>query len=74
MSYLQSVLDSGKCPRCDKKRNDIDEQYSFGAYAGVMCTDCAKQGFKDQCGHGRPMGTRQQYEEENGPGTYDDDY
>lgn len=75
MSYLQTVLDSGICPKCEKKKKDIDEQYSFGAYAGVMCTECARTSYADQCGHGRPMGTRREYEEENGPHSYDgDDY
>lgn len=39
------------CPSCDRVKPDIDEQYSFGIYAGVMCTDCARKGFRDQCGH-----------------------
>jgi hypothetical protein len=73
MSYLSDVLASGVCPRCDKKRKDIDERYSFGVYAGVMCVPCAVSGFRDGCGETMPMGTRAQYEEENGPGTYDGD-
>lgn len=53
--YLDEVLESGVCPRCEKRRNDIDEQYSYGVYAGVMCTSCAVAGFRDACGH-RPEG------------------
>jgi len=72
-NYLQRVLDSGECPKCHRKDNTVDEQYSFGVYAGVMCTSCAKSGFSDQCGHGKSMGTRGEYEADNGFGTYDDD-
>lgn len=53
--YLQEVLDSGICPKCEQAKPDIDEQFSFGVYAGVMCTDCAVRGFTDNCGH-RPEG------------------
>jgi hypothetical protein len=53
--YLREVLESGVCPRCQQKKDDIDEQYSYGVYAGVMCTDCAIRGFNDACGH-RPEG------------------
>lgn len=75
MSYLQRVLDSGECPKCHKKRNDVDERYSYGVYAGVMCVPCAISGFRDGCGEGKqPIGTRAEYEADNGPHTYDDDY
>jgi len=74
MSYLSDVLDSGICPKCSKRKPDIDAQHSYGVYAGVMCTACARSSFTDQCGHGHPMGTREQYEAVNGPGSYDEDY
>ena len=73
MSYLQEVLESGECPRCQERRGDIDEQYSFGVYAGVMCTACAIAGFRDQCGHGQAQGTAAEYEELEGPDTYEPD-
>lgn len=47
------------CPRCGKMEtadNSIDEQYSFGVYAGFMCNACAIHGYRDQCGHGMPQG------------------
>jgi len=50
--YLRSVLEAGVCPSCDRKRKDIDEQYSYGVYAGVMCGDCARRKYADQCGLG----------------------
>lgn len=50
--YLEQVLLRGVCPQCNKPKPDIDEQYSYGVYAGVMCTDCAISGFRDQCGYG----------------------
>lgn len=69
--YLNEVLESGICPRCEQKSTTIDEQYSFGDYAGVMCQKCAISGYVDQCGHGRAQGTREEYEEMAGPYTYD---
>ena len=51
MSYLTEVLDSGICPKCEKPKTDIEEQFSFGVYAGVMCRACAIAGFRDACGH-----------------------
>ena len=57
MAFLQECQDSGKCPRCGQPKNDIDEQYSFGVYAGVMCTECAINGFRDRCGHGCEQGS-----------------
>ena len=43
---------NGVCPKCGKESDTVDEQYSFGVYAGVMCRECAMSGFRDQCGHG----------------------
>ena len=60
--YLQEVLDEGVCPECDKKSKTIGFQFSYGIYAGVMCENCARSKYRDQCGHGRPMGTRSEYE------------
>jgi len=31
---------------------DVDEHYSFGAYAGKFCDDCARNNWADQCGLG----------------------
>ena len=49
---LGEIVDSGVCPKCQEKSNGIDEQYSFGEYAGIMCRSCAVSGFRDQCGYG----------------------
>lgn len=67
--YLRRVLEEGTCPRCDKVKPDIDEQFSYGVYAGVMCTDCAISGFNDGCGHidgrqGNPADLDEPYYEE----------
>lgn len=53
--YLRDVLESGICPKCRQKKSTIEEQYSYGVYAGVMCRDCAILNFRDCCGH-RPEG------------------
>jgi len=67
MAYLDDVLKKGICPKCNQPSDTIDEQYSYGVYAGVMCRPCAIKGFRDCCGH-RPegQGTPKQYEEETG--------
>jgi hypothetical protein len=67
--YLREVLESGECPSCEQKKDTIEEQYSFGAYAGVMCRDCAMTKFRDGCGHrdgqqGDPRELDEPYEED----------
>lgn len=66
MSFLSEVLKTGICPVCDKAKDDIDEQYSFGVYAGVMCRECACRKYWDRCGH-RPEG-------QGNPSDLDEDY
>ena len=44
-------LASGWCPQCNSAQDSVDEQYSFGAYAGIMCTACAIRSYTDGCGH-----------------------
>jgi predicted amidophosphoribosyltransferase len=73
MSYLMRVLEEGVCPRCQQPANDIDEQYSYGVYAGVMCQSCAISGYRDSCGHRRAMGTQAEYEEMAGVGSYEEE-
>jgi len=70
MSYLDDCLASGICPRCKQPADDIDEQTSYGVYAGVMCKPCAVKGFRDACGHrpegqGRPEDLDEQLEPED---------
>lgn len=50
---LEHALEHGcpKCERPDTDANPIDEQYSFGVYAGVMCRACAIASYRDGCGH-----------------------
>ncbi len=55
MSLLAECLESGICPKCEQPKDTIDQQYSYGVYAGVMCRDCAIKSFRDSCGH-RPEG------------------
>jgi hypothetical protein len=57
MSLYTDALESGICPACQEPKTTIDQQYSYGVYAGVMCTDCAKRNYNDQCGHGMPQGS-----------------
>ncbi len=68
--YLREVLESGICPKCERKRDDIDERYSFGYYAGVMCEACARHGFRDGCGLDQPMGNPQELDDYGNDGEY----
>jgi hypothetical protein len=45
------VMASGWCPKCNSAQDSVDEQYSFGVYAGIMCTACAIRSYADGCGH-----------------------
>ena len=44
------------CGYCHELKDDIDERYSFGVYAGKMCTDCCAS-YRDNCGVGQPQGS-----------------
>ena len=61
--YLMEVQEEGICPQCSKPSKSIDFQFSFGVYAGVMCTNCAISGYRDSCGHKRRPGSPRELEE-----------
>jgi len=42
--------DPEACPRCRQSGGNVEEQYSFGVYAGRMCEPCAIAGYRDGCG------------------------
>lgn len=44
-----------KCGRCGKRRTDVEDRYSFGIYAGRLCTPCCGS-YRDNCGVGRAQG------------------
>lgn len=54
------------CFKCATEKLDVDERYSFGVYAGKMCVECAKSGYIDSCGIGKPQGTPQEYVADGG--------
>ena len=60
--YLMEVQEEGICPQCSKPSKSIDFQFSFGVYAGVMCTNCAISGYRDSCGHKRRPGSPRELE------------
>ena len=62
-NYLMEVQEEGICPQCYKPSKSIDFQFSFGVYAGVMCTNCAISGYRDSCGHKRRPGSPRELEE-----------
>jgi hypothetical protein len=73
-STLHARVDRGICDSCKQTHATVDIQYSYGVYAGVLCEPCARQNYRDHCGF-RPegQGTRADYEEMEGPGSYDGD-
>lgn len=69
--YLREILESGICPECGQEKPDIDEQCSFGYYAGVSCRDCAIDGFRDHCGHSpEGQGNPQELDDYGNDGDY----
>ena len=45
-----------ECPSCQKMSTTVEEQFSYGIYAGKMCRICATSKFNDTCGQEQPMG------------------
>jgi len=67
---VAKAIEFGICDRCKRHDTTVDERYSFGVYAGIMCRRCAL-GYRDRCGL-RPegQGTRADFEALEGPGSY----
>lgn len=38
------------CTRCGHEKEDVEERYSFGIYAGRLCAKCAYDSYRDHCG------------------------
>lgn len=38
------------CRRCGEEKDDVEERYSYGIYAGQMCGKCAFDAYNDHCG------------------------
>lgn len=72
--FLAEQVRKGICTKCKQPDDTVAIQYSYGVFAGVMCDACARSGYRDQCGL-RPegQGTKAEYEELSGPGSYDGD-
>lgn len=43
------------CLSCGEERNDVENRYSFGVYAGRMCVPCCGK-YRDNCGIGQRQG------------------
>lgn len=77
---LELALATGICPKCDTDTGgEIDEQYSYGVYAGVMCRACAIHGYRDACGHreqgqGNPNDLDEQIDPEPYPGSEEENW
>ena len=46
---IKGAIKYGWCGHCHRAV-PVSEQYSFGAYAGRMCDDCAYTKYSDHCG------------------------
>jgi hypothetical protein len=52
-----------ECPSCQKMSKSVEEQFSYGIYAGKMCRTCAITKFRDGCGHNQPMGNMRELDD-----------
>jgi len=43
------------CTSCGEPKEDVQERYSFGMYAGRLCTECCSK-YRDNCGIGESQG------------------
>ena len=59
-----------ECTSCGQLRNDVEERYSFGYYAGRMCVECATTKFRDGCGIDQPEGDPRELDDYNNDGEY----
>lgn len=48
--YVDPFDTDNHCFKCGEKKDTVEEQYSFGVYAGRMCRECAINGYRDHCG------------------------
>lgn len=69
--FLAAQVKQGICQRCEAQKPDVEVHYSYGVIAGVLCRDCAISGYRDHCGLTGHMGTKAEYEEMEGPGSYE---
>jgi hypothetical protein len=43
------------CRKCGQVKEDVEDRYSFGVYAGRFCIPCCS-GYRDNCGVGQDQG------------------
>lgn len=53
--WIQELRAEHRCSRCGQAKNDVEERYSFGVYAGRLCVQCCV-GYRDRCGLDQPQG------------------
>jgi len=44
-----------RCRKC-VSTEDVEERYSFGVYAGILCKECC-YGYRDHCGIDQEQGS-----------------
>lgn len=50
-----------RCTKCSKEKTDVEERYSYGVYAGRLCTKCCYS-YRDHCGIDGPQGSPEELE------------
>ena len=66
---VTSMEENMKCRRCRKEKNDVQERYSYGVYAGILCIPCCSS-YRDNCGVDQPQGDPQDLDEVVEPEDY----
>ena len=51
----EKEMETQECSRCHSTKY-VEERYSFGVYAGVLCIDCCTM-YRDHCGVDQPQGS-----------------
>ena len=62
-----------RCTSCGQVRDDVEERYSYGVYAGRRCVECCGK-FRDRCGLDGEQGDPRELEEMGEVYWAEDDY
>ena len=71
-AILRAQQDGRWCFGCAQERDDVEERYSFGVYAGKLCVPCCMK-YRDHCGIDQDQGLPSDLEE-LGEVYYQEDY
>jgi hypothetical protein len=54
--------DRAFCSRCGLNKPSVSVKHSYGIYAGRLCDDCARAGYRDACGLDGEQGSQAELE------------